>query len=183
MLDLETLSTAPTAAILSIGAVCFDEDGIEPADAEDSFLVSVDPDYYDMQGSFDVDEGTKAWWAKQGKAARDALKINKVGTLPLAMDAFTEWCEKQEYDIVMAKPAHFDIPILSNAARHSYGKNDALPWKHYSVRCFRTVCGIYPEEERMARAKVMPQFVAHRADHDAVRQAIDYQYIMSKRYE
>lgn len=174
MIDLETQSTAPTAAISSIGACVFEADG---QGVESEFLVSVNPDYYDMQSSFDVDPETMAWWAKQGKAARDALKINLVSTLPIAMDKFTEYCEKEKYDIVMAKPAHFDIPILSNAARHAYGKADALPWKHNEVRCYRTIGGMYPDEEKAARYRVMPEYVAHRADHDAIRQALDYQEI------
>jgi len=182
MVDLETLSTAPNAAILSIGAVCFDDDG-PAASVDDAFLISVNRDYYDMQTTFNVDPKTVAWWATQGRAAQDSLKINRVETLPLAMDAFTTWVEKQgEVDLIMAKPAHFDIPILANAARHSYGANDALPWKHWQVRCMRTICGLYPQVAKEARATVYPQFVRHRADHDAVRQAIDLQYIIAERY-
>ena len=175
MIDLETLSTAPNAAILSIGAVCFSLDGPPP---DEGFLVSVDRGYYDMQSEFDVDPQTEAWWAKQGRAAQDSLKINRKSTLPLALDEFGDWCGMQgDVDYYMAKPAAFDFPILENAGRHSYGRGDVMPWKHRQRRCFSTYGSTFADEYRAAQGVVYPELVRHRADHDAVRQAVDMQYI------
>ena len=175
MIDIETLSTRPDAAILQIGAVQFDRD---TGAVSNTFLVSVDKDFYDDNKAFHQDEETIKWWSKQPKAARDALNINKVKTLPLALDRLVEWAEdigfEESYnfgeDEVWAN-GQFDLPILSYAFGRMYG-DGVMPWKFRQERDLRTVMG---ELRINTREIELPEacdgLIAHRADHDAIRQA------------
>ena len=83
MIDIETLSSASNAAIVSIGACMFDmTKGADYADPEDSFLVGIDPEYYPTicPGEFDISARTCKWWSQQSDAARASLMINQMIT-------------------------------------------------------------------------------------------------------
>ncbi len=198
MVDIETLSTRSNAAIVSIGACLFNpelEEDEPCAGVLDSFIVGVNPDYY-YTGRFHVDPKTESWWKRQSKEARAGLKINMASTLPLAMDKFTTWIEEQDFvktDMpwkdgsarVWANPPQFDLVILRNAAQHTYGSTNDVPWHYRQETCCRTLAYLNPEQARVARDTplITNGLVAHRADHDAIRQARVVQLINRYRNE
>ena len=59
MIDLETLGTKPNSAILSIGAVYFDKDGLG-----EEFYANVDLQD-SIDSGFDIDASTVYWWLSQ----------------------------------------------------------------------------------------------------------------------
>ncbi|KKN32982.1 hypothetical protein LCGC14_0808540 [marine sediment metagenome] len=187
MIDIETLSTRSNAAIVSIGACMFNPeleyDEWPCAGMLDSFIVGVNPDYY-YTGRFHVDPKIEAWWKRQSKEARAGLKINMASTLPLAMDKFTTWVEEQGFvktsspwkedsGRVWANPPQFDLVILRDAAQHTYGSYDDVPWHYRQETCCRTHSYLNRKHAQVARAfpPLIDGLVAHRADHDAIRQA------------
>ena len=197
MIDIETLSSASNAAIVSIGAVSFNisETYVELAKEEDSFIVGINPDWYDAVSpiQFDTNDDTIRWWSKQSKAAQDSLKINKVQTLPLALDLFYEWVEKSGFNVddtsyakdrqrVWAMPASFDLPILRNGAKFAYGDVNQVPWHYRQEMCARAHRALFNDFASEARAANLDQgLVAHRADHDAIKQARVLQFIEKRR--
>ena len=78
MIDLETLSTAADAAILSIGIQPFDPrgEGIDPAAG---LVIHVDLQAC-MNAGLRVDASTIMWWMTQSDDARAALVDLKEGT-------------------------------------------------------------------------------------------------------
>ena len=194
MIDIETLSTRYNAAIVSIGACMFDPDDGWAGD--NSFIVGVNPDYY-YTGRFHVDPKTEAWWKRQSKEARAGLKINMASTLPLAMDKFTTWVEEQEFvktdkpwkdgsARVWANSPQFDLVILRDAAQHTYGSTNDVPWHYRQETCCRTHMYLNQDYAQIAQTYGGPLtdgLVAHRADHDAIRQARVVQFINRQRNE
>lgn len=84
MLDLETLSLKDTAAILSIGAVLFNNEEII-----DNFYVSVN-----LQSCIDkgmtIDESTLQFWLSQPEEAR-SIAFEKGVSIEDAVESVTEW--------------------------------------------------------------------------------------------
>jgi hypothetical protein len=135
MLDLETLDTATTGVILSIGAVGFDKRGLGK-----EF-------YHTIRAQSAIDAGltisgdTFKWWMGQKGEARKALFENNVD-LQDALVAFRGWID-----------AHFDtkqVEVWGNGAdfdnamlQHAYAKlGMEAPWKFWNNRCYRTACDI-----------------------------------------
>lgn len=178
MIDIETLATRNDAAIIQIGAVAFDP---ESDTLGASMLVSVDKEFYEGNTQFYVDERTKAWWAKQSPEARKSLDMNKVSTIHLAMDRLTEFFEQIEFKksgnpgkgVVWARPPQFDLSILRHAASKAYGNDTEVPWHYRQENCMRTAMrstGHHINWDDLGeRAE---DLVHHRADHDAMRQAM-----------
>ena len=187
MIDIETYATRNDAAVVQIGAVAFDP---LTGEVNDPFLVSVDRAFYEDVGHpFFVDERTKKWWGQQSVEARKSLDINKVATPFLAMDKLIEWFEQQEdFKIankrrkssrVWANPPQFDLSILRYLASKAYGSDNDVPWKHWQETDMRTLCHIsgHVKIEDLPGAE---NLVAHRADHDAIRQALLVSEIMKR---
>lgn len=137
MLDLETLSTEPNAAILSIGAVPF----LSPVPVE-SFYTRVNPsDYNHMeQRKFDISKQTLAWWKIQ-KSEAQAEAFGGTSSLLMALSEFSKYCaiiKKSTGTIIIpwSKGADFDLPIIRNAF-DAFGIS--LPWAYYNHRCYRTL--------------------------------------------
>lgn len=197
MIDIETISTAGNAAIVSIGACTFELGDNVVAAGEETFLVGIDPEWYDCHPEFHVDPRTVGWWAKQSKEARASLKINQVQTLPLALDLMQTWFEKVEFNKdnrpfapdaqrVWANPCQFDLVILRNGARHAYGTTDDVPWHYRQETCCRTHSWLFAEERKLAfqnKKVLFADLQKHRADHDAVRQARVVQMIEAQRHD
>lgn len=87
VIDEESLSTEPNAALYSIGATM-----IKDLDIIDRFYVNIDP-----QSCLDVglhqSQSTMEWWAKQRKAAQDVLLSDRV-PLRQALQMWSDWIAK-----------------------------------------------------------------------------------------
>lgn len=125
MIDLETMGSAPTAAITSIGAVLFDPYGNWIGDA---FHTHVSLESCLLNG-LTMDASTVLWWLGQSEAARKTLVDGQPGASNLrealhALTCFmpfgvTPWCNG----------ASFDFAILNNAYRAI--KHPVPPWEYW----------------------------------------------------
>lgn len=166
MIDFETLHTLAHAAILSIGAVKFNEQNI----ADDAFyrIITIDSNLAEGRG---VSESTLGWWLKQDEKAKAIFDAPNKVTLDLALAEFRAWfgtSHEADHVKVWSNGASFDIPMMA----HAYG-NQGTPWKFYNERCFRTI-------KNMQAAKNVPAPVnqgAHNALYDAIAQAQHLQAI------
>lgn len=167
MIDIETLSVRPDAAIVSIGAVVFDPNpGVygEPMIGEPSHWILDLSDSIRTGGRVDGD--TVLWWLMQSDAARQAItsgsQVSTVEAL-LQLSKFLQLVAPLDHLRVWANGADFDLPILASA----YARLGMLaPWRYHNTRCFRTLRKLHPEVPA-------PAFdgVPHHAGHDALHQA------------
>lgn len=134
MLDLETLDTGPTAAIVAIGAVMFGQTGV---DARNTFYSPVR-----VQSSIDagltVNGSTIEWWMGQSDAAR-AVFAEHAAHLATVLQGFAGWLP--EDCKLWGNGASFDNAILSNAYR---AVGHVQPWQFWNDRCYRTVVATSP---------------------------------------
>lgn len=137
MIDLETMSTAKTAAILSIGAVEFEVEGeiILSEFCQNVELSScIHLGMHAMQDTLD-------WWSKDSqKEARDSLTKDAIA-IDAALVKFLDWIGDAEGIIPWANGATFDLPILENAFKVC---RRPIPWKYYNESCYRTMKRLYP---------------------------------------
>lgn len=133
MVDLETMSTRPDAAIVQVGACKFSMDdapGGSYFDRSVSLASSID-------AGLAVDGDTVSWWMEQDKAAQDSLLR---GRLPLGrtLEEFAAWFARPPVPkLVWANSPSFDLVILRNAYR-AVGLR--CPWHYRQERDFRTFC-------------------------------------------
>lgn len=168
MIDLETLSTANNALILSIGAVKF---ALAGTDMGPAFYVRVNMASAQRFG-LHVSADTVQWWLapERDDARRDLLTANPVDLVD-ALDGFTQWLGDEEIAGMWGNGAAFDNVIL-RSAYEAVGM--VTPWPFYKDRCYRTMKALVPEipVERVG--------VYHNAVDDARTQAAHLQKIMRK---
>ena len=129
-IDLETLGTGSTAAIVSIGAVKFGADGLG-----EEFYAVVDLDSC-MKAGLTIDASTLMWWMGQSAAARKAITRKDNESLFSALQGFAKFIGPKKAAKVWGNGASFDNPILANAYRAT---NLDMPWDYWNDRCYRTV--------------------------------------------
>ena len=146
MVDLETFSSKPNAAIVSIGAVKFDPAFLADQDVE-RFHVAVHPASC-QRYRLHIDADTMLWWLHPDRsAARDDLLSHATHDLATALEAFAEWyldghIEGDPLPPVWGNGATFDNVIL----RHAYEVTGIeCPWPFYLDRCHRTVKALAPD--------------------------------------
>ncbi|MFP4218806.1 MAG: 3'-5' exonuclease, partial [Salinarchaeum sp.] len=149
MVDIETLGIEPGAAVLSIGAVTFDTDGIGA-----QFHRSIDLQSCQDAG-LAIDAETLQWWLDQDGDARAVL----TGGDPLAdvLAAFTEFVPEDAE--VWANGPQFDCEHLE--AAYAAVDMDA-PWTFRDERDVRTVRAL----------PVAPDVEQDGTEHDALDDAV-----------
>lgn len=158
MVDIETLSTKPDAAIIAIGAVAFDLPGNEILD---TFYIKVDLASAMASGGI-IDASTIMWWMAQSDEARAEFRCNAI-LLPYALEQFSCWFSKFGSDCcAWGNGADFDITVLGQSYRRC-GENP--PWSYRNVRCFRTMRSVF------APMEILMCCTAHKAVDDAEWQA------------
>ncbi len=167
MADLETLSTADNAVILSIGGVLFDGDAIL-----DKFHVGIDPVDAERYG-LKVDAAC-AWnyWAdpKRDAARKQLFELPKVD-LFAALDGFSMWvlqAPPDERGSLWGNGATFDNVLIKNAFAAT---GLTSPFTYKQQECYRTFRNRCPEIEYRQIG------VAHDALDDAESQAVHLQAI------
>ncbi|MBI5112894.1 MAG: 3'-5' exoribonuclease [Rhodovulum sp.] len=134
MIDIETLSTAPDAAILSVGACFFAPFALDAASILGSaYYAAVDLRSALADGSIDAD--TLRWWLRQSEEQRaEAFG----GTMPLrrAIEGLVEFVRRREPTWVWAHGPQFDLVILESAMRRLAIE---VPWSYRAVRDLRTL--------------------------------------------
>lgn len=174
MIDLETMSLRPDAAIISIGAVKFDPNGI-PGDImlndkmePDRFLMNVDLADC-MRYGLNVDGHTVMWWMQQSDAARVSVAAD-AKPLEHALASFHAWYGTMNLPTWCNHP-EVDTAILKTAfLAGGYG---TPPWKYNDTRDYSTVRSLFPEIE------IEPPSLAHNALADAIAQATHLQKLFA----
>lgn len=164
MIDLETLGTRPGCAILAIGAVLFDEEGV--GDGLELKLSVADQ----LRRGFHRDEATMAWWDTQSEAARqhslyeDPTRDLPPGEALVRLNRLIREGSNPGELKVWANGASFDLPILEELYRVL---SVQVPWRYYNHRCYRTL------KAQLGHLVGQPEFngVRHTALADALYQA------------
>ena len=136
MLDLETMGVGSNAAIIAIGAVSFDINGVNSQFYEKVNLES------SVKCGGEIDPSTVMWWMSQSDDARNVfLDEGDSVDLSNALLRFSAWCVEENVENVWGCGSTFDNVIISNAfARCRIEK----PWPFWSDRCYRTVRDMFP---------------------------------------
>lgn len=140
MVDLETFASSGDAAIVSIGAVCFDP---ETGELGPEFKINVDPADAQRAGGH-VDAGTVLWWFQQTPEARARLTDSAPRPLVEALarlngfflanldTKFCLWGNGSDFDNIVLRHAYASVGI-------------PVPWHFGRNRCYRTMKGGFPE--------------------------------------
>ncbi len=151
MVDLETLGRKSGAAILSIGAVIFD-------DKKDILGKSFYAKIAEPRGS--VDMSTIMWWLRQSIEAKDVFTVKDAMSHEEALAAFYKFYTDQKAARLWCYGAGFDEPILRGAVN-----GPPVPWNYSDVRCARTLYSLAGVQLTFDDKK------HHNALEDAVQQA------------
>ncbi len=176
MLDIETMSRRPNAAIVSIGAVPFYPEGKVAAPVS-CFYHTISLESCEDAG-LHIGADTVEWWLKQSSEARMTLLLSRQ-PLSLVLDRFTlflqEVKEKAGQDpFIWGRGPGFDNVILREAYRIT-GK--PCPWNFRKDRCMRTLEMVYKGQGRSVELieredlKNMKNRTEHNALSDALFQA------------
>lgn len=133
MIDIETLSTAPNAVVLSVGLVFFTKNGILE---KIYFVPEREPQ---IAKGRHVDLETLSWWMRQDNAARQVFghSQEKFAALHNRIDAALKTMKTPWRDVlVWGNGANFDEVILGTFWEDMSGQK--RPWHYSNVRCYRT---------------------------------------------
>lgn len=179
-IDLETLDTATTAKILSIGIVPWNwgeqTSFQELCEREASLYLKIDISTY-LDG-FTESLSTVNWWSKQGDLARHVLEpdpeldidfeeaLHRVNqhlakyVQPLQKDGGQIFCRGYDFDGGILEH-HFDQCIITT------------PWDYNRFRCIRTVIDTLARTRNGYVREHNPKgFVKHHALHDAAKDTL-----------
>ena len=162
MIDLETLDTRPTAAVVQIGAVVDDTRyNIISRLHVDVSVAS------NMSMGRTVSEGTVDWWRKTDPAMLDEFQTY---TTPLdeAIQQLTDFIPPKAR--VWANAPTFDLAILRNI--YDYLGWDA-PWKYWQECCYRTIKIVHDRGLNLEQN-------GHRAVEDASMQMRNLKLLMAR---
>lgn len=181
MVDIETLSTAVNAVILSVGAVEFDP-----------ITGKIEREFYrelrlDMQHTRNISADTVHWWAKQlyennatNILAKDNANKTPPHTVVFELAEFfkcgglygTTQPEEYENIEVWACDPDFDLAILGDLYREL---NLPVPWKYWNTRSVRTIRTL----NKIAGIVVSKPTVTHNALEDCIRQVKEVTALLS----
>lgn len=137
MVDLETMGSGPTAAIVSIGCVPFDRESLTVS--QDEFYTVVDLES-SLEAGLTAESSTILWWMTQSEEARTELFSRRRAQLYEALSALRYWMAglvpAKNDRKVWGNGAAFDNVILSSAYK-AVGLE--TPWNFWNDRCFRTM--------------------------------------------
>ncbi|WP_422050166.1 3'-5' exonuclease [Shimia sp.] len=156
MIDLETMDTAPSAAIVAIGACRFDHDGIK----DDTFYRRIT-----LQSSVNnggtIGADTVIWWLKKSDAVRQEAILAEHSEHNALRD-FRDWLQEVDTSGIWGNGAMFDNAILGQAYRR-YDLNP--PWPFWADLCYRTM------KSQSPHVKLTRKGTHHNALDDAMSQA------------
>jgi len=162
MVDIETLDTAQSAVILSIGACHFD---LYSDKIRDTLLKTISLESSMKEGRT-VAAGTILWWLQQSKEAQNAFLAREQLNLGNALRLFGAWCSNlsPRPKQIWAKDPDFDCAIL----QHAFAEQKILwPFKFWESRSVRTIVDLAYSDD-------IPSFITgtkHSAEDDAIGQA------------
>jgi len=146
MIDIETLDTENTAAVISIGAVVFDPESQEVEDR--TFHVNIKFEEALKYGTFS--ESTVAFWERQPKAATATLFDPEPITLREALIEFEKYVKswKPKPKFIWGNSPAFDVAILRYACKRTGVTFPFTPWVEMDVRTLKNLLpkGMVPKK-------------------------------------
>jgi DNA polymerase III epsilon subunit-like protein len=139
MIDLETMSTDPNAAITQIGAVAFDPSRGPLAASFDRHVCLESC----IRAGMKIDGGTICWWLTQAEGARSGFTHGQrsAQAIDTALSELATWVDLTfgagGPEGVWSHGATFDLPILASAFSRVLGR--AVPWRYTADRDTRTL--------------------------------------------
>ena len=129
MIDIETLCTRPSAVVLTVGLVEFDNTRIHN---KFYYRLCVDEQ---LNKNRTVDEGTMQWWSEQNSAVQEEA-LGELDRTPV--DTVLDTVTRLTYnaDSIWGQGYGFDMTILENLFQQ-YGRN--IPWNFWKLRDSRTI--------------------------------------------
>src|ERR1700731_2020740 len=109
---------------------------------------------------------------QQNAEAQEVFTDPEAVTLPLALDAFTDWMNSRPYTL-WGNSASFDCGLLADAYK-ACGKE--IPWRFYREGCYRTIKNLSGARD----VKLDRIGTHHNALDDAISQAQHMQLICKK---
>lgn len=140
MLDLETASTQPNAAILSIAIVPFSPDASQPAPEVNTFYEVTNFASCLLEGD-DIDKDTQRWWMRQDAAAKMEIIAHQGAPVRnVISDIYNHLCYlAEQYELVVwSQGIDFDFPILEHAIK-KYVEPREMPYAYWNKRDVRTI--------------------------------------------
>ena len=157
MVDIETMGKTPGHAVLSIGAVIFDSEGIQGEFSEEISLESC------MDNDMDIDDDTLDWLENQ-----DASFTVEGRPLEDVLQHFSSWLPNGRYK-VWAKSPSFDCKFLKDA----YGRCGMdIPWAFWEQRDVRTAEEFFSYLTGQKEPEPDIEGTAHDPLYDAKQQAL-----------
>lgn len=139
MVDIETLSTAPNAIILSIGACKFNPQTLSSSDAlaVDTFYRNIcrkDSEHYGLHR----DPSTVEWWSQQSQDAQDQL-LDDQRPLKDTLLEFMQWVhEEPRAARCWGNSPSFDMVIMNEAYKATAIGSFPIPfWEWRDVRTIK----------------------------------------------
>lgn len=160
LVDLETLSTQHNAAIMSIGAVRFDNNKVHEV-----FYVNIDPLTCIQKGAV-AEQRTMDWWKTQPESVQNALTVNPK-SLDEAISMFEVWFRKVDNSYIWGNGPTFDCSILEDSFKLC---NKRSPWPYNKERCVRTITQ-FDRNNSLAQER-NPKHPKHHALYDALYEAL-----------
>ena len=160
MIDMETLDTAPSTVILTIGAVLFDPRGTGVVDK-----IELRPTIDEQTDTYGrtISDDTLRWWSEQSPdAINEAMGDQGRISYRDCMEKLYKFCWQR--DKVWSNGSVFDIMVAENAFRELDMK---FPWNFWDIRDCRTIYDIAG-----VSLKDGGHVTSHKAVEDAERQAI-----------
>lgn len=182
MVDIETLSTAVNATVLSVGAVEFDP---MSGKIEREFYSKLD---LTNQAGRHIDVNTMQWWIKQCLVNTDNIEfltkpnlykenidfvLVRLGAFLVGNDThYVKRAEGYEKIALWACDPDFDLAVLADLYKEH---NLILPWKYSEPKSVRTVRML----TQIAGIDVPQEAISHNALDDCIRQAKEVSYFIA----
>jgi hypothetical protein len=164
VLDLETLSTKPNAAVIAIGAVAVSATGAIVGE----FHIAVDG--YSQPGR-DIDAATLAWWEEQTPEAKAAsLQATDHVSATVAMCKFSAWVLEMADSTTVkmwGNGSSFDCTILSSLYAQCHELGYPQPWAWWNDRDMRTLVDAFPTAKQVGDFEGIKHHALHDARHEA----------------
>ena len=172
MVDLETMSTASNAVILTIGCIPFGSDGSLIVEEDMFFYNRIDLSSYNNRPEFHSDFNTLLWWLQQEKEPLDeAFLAGPRKPIDRAMMDFDIWLAQicsylNDKKITMwSHGKDFDCVVLDNAFKACHLE---CPWKYFDTRDTRTIYSLAGVD--MRNVQIPEGYKAHNAIGDCLKQ-------------
>jgi hypothetical protein len=178
MVDIETASSSPDAALLSIGAAQFDPYG---KDIEHRFYEVISLQSSVDAGGITSPETIKWWMSQNSEVMQECWNNSNERDSQSVLVDFNSWLSGLTRLVLWANPPSFDITIVETAMRRLNMKPCWYSCRLMDLRTLRNlVWGSDRSEEVWEGDAVLNDKVQHNARSDAIRQCAMAQQCFAK---